>query len=692
MRQLTKLKLFIGFALLSLVAGTHAARGSANQLVGVKALPLPDNRVRVIFQFQQALAKKPTSFSMKFPAKIVMDFPKVANQLPSGLSVQTVKVGVLKQYTVVETPERLRAVLDLSQMVAFNTHLNKNTFSVTLSGPFKESFYRSKETFYANHNVKTTHQVNAIDFRGSGKNSGKLVLRISDPNMNVDVSQRGPKIYVKMVDTRIPSKLIRRLDVKDFHTPARTVDVYQRGKSAQFVIATKGDFGHFAYQVDKDFVVEVFPLTPEEIKQLKLKKQVFTGKPISLNFQNIPVRSVLQLIADFTKQNLVVSDGVSGNITLRLSKIPWDQALSIIMKTRGLVKRQMGEVMLIAPASEVTAREKQELAQIQQSKELAPLLSELMQINYAKASDIAALVNNKENTMLSSRGRISVDARTNSVWIRDTSQKIEEIKDLIVKLDIPVRQVLIEARIVIVNKDVERNLGIRWGVTNPDAISGTLDGANVMRGGTDATAVPLTQRLNLDLAAAPSVGTPATFGLALARIGEGVLLDLELSALESEGRGEVISSPRLITANQQAATIESGEEIPYQESASSGATTIAFKKAVLSLKVTPQITPDNKIILDLAVNQDQPGSQLFNGVPAILTKQIETNVLVNNGQTIVLGGIYKQETNESINRIPFLGNLPLVGYLFKNKQNVINREELLIFITPKIIRHSFMTS
>ncbi len=564
--------------------------------------------------------------------------------------------------------------------------------SLTLNGPFKQSVYQRREVFYANRHVKTKHRVNDVDFRGSGKNAGKLVIRISDPNMNVDVNQRGTKIYVKLFDTKIPGKFIRRLDVQDFHTPAKTVDSYQRGRNAQFVLSTKGDYGHFAYQVDKDFVVEVFPLTAEEIKRAKLKKQVFTGKRISLNFQNVAVRSVLQLIADFTKQNLVVSDGVSGNITLRLNQIPWDQALSIILKTRGLVKRQMGDVMLIAPASEVTAREKQELAQIQQSKALAPLLSELMQINYAKAADIAALVNNKENTMLSKRGRINVDVRTNSIWIQDTAAKLQEIKDLVVKLDIPVRQVLIEARIVIVNKDTEKNLGIRWGVTNPDIISGTLEGANVMRGGTDPSAVPLSQRLNVDLAAPLTTGTAGTFGLALAKIGKGVLLDLELSALESEGKGEVISSPRLITANQQAASIEAGEEIPYQEAASSGATTIAFKKAVLSLLVTPQITPDNKIILDLAVNQDQPSTQRFNGVPAILTKQIETNVLVNNGQTIVLGGIYKQDTKEAINRVPFFSDIPLIGALFKNRQDIVKREELLIFITPKIIRHSFMTS
>lgn len=690
--MLRKIILNIIAAWLVCLSFSVMAAGKSNELVGMKILPLPDNRVRVIFQFKSPLKKKPASFVMKKPAKLVFDFLSMTEGLASSELQKAVSVGVLRKYTLVPASGRLRAVLDLSEIVSYSTDVVGRQFNVTLSGKFTKQFYRKRETFYANRNVTTKHFISNVDFRGSPKSGGKLVVRISDPNMNVDVVQRGAKVYVKFLDTRLPAKLIRRLDVTDFRSPVQTVDSTQRGKNARFLINTKGDFGYFSYQVNKEFVVEVFPLSADEIKRAKLKKEVFTGRRISLNFQNISVRAVLQLIADFTSQNLVVSDAVTGNITLRLNKIPWDQALSIILKTRGLVKRQMGDVILIAPALEVTAREKAELAQIQQSKELSPLLSDLMQINYAKASDIAALVNNKDNSMLSARGRLSVDTRTNTIWIQDTRANLRQIKGLIVKLDIPVRQVLIEARIVIVNKDVEKDLGIRFGVTHPDYLSGTLEGANVMRGGTPATGVPLAQRLNLDLLAPLTAGTPASIGIALAKLGNGTLLDLELSALETEGKGEVISSPRLITANQQEAVIESGEEIPYQEAASSGATTIAFKKAVLSLKVTPQITPDDKIILDLAVNQDQPSTQRFNGVPAIITKQIDTNVLVNNGQTIVLGGIYKQDTTETIKRVPFLGDMPLIGNLFRNRQNVIKHEELLIFITPKIIRNSFITN
>lgn len=437
-------------------------------------------------------------------------------------------------------------------------------------------------------------------------------------------------------------------------------------------------------------MVDVFPLTAEEIRQAKLKKQVFTGKRISLNFQNISIRAVLQLLADFTGINMVVSDKVQGDITLRLNDIPWDQALDIILTTQGLDKRRKGNVMLIDTKASMDKMEEEQLKSQQTIEKLEPIRSDLIQINYAKAADIAVLIKDKQNSLLSDRGKISVDARTNTIWIQDTGTKIEEVRELIKQLDIPVKQVLIEARIVEVTKDFSQDIGIRWGVSRPTHLSGTLEGANELaRGTAPANVVPLERRLNLDLAAAPLTGaTPASVGIALAKLNDNILLDLELSALESEGRAELISSPRLITTNQQAAVIESGEEIPYQEATSSGATAVAFKKAVLSLKVTPQITPDGKILMDLQINQDTPSPQTFLGVPAIITKEIQTNVLVNNGQTIVLGGIYKQDKNKVINRIPFFGELPVVGILFSNRQITLKNEELLIFITPRIITNA----
>lgn len=435
--------------------------------------------------------------------------------------------------------------------------------------------------------------------------------------------------------------------------------------------------------------IDTLPVTKEETMQEKNKRKVFTGKRISLNFQNIQVRAVLQLMAEFTGINMVVSDRVMGNITLNLNDIPWDQALDIILTTRSLSQRKIGSIMLIAPAEEIVEREKKELEARREDSQMVPLHSEFLQINYAKASDIATLLKDKETSFLSSRGSLGVDARTNILWIQDSNSRIDKIKKLVKQLDIPVQQVLIEARLVNVTKDFAEDLGIRFGVSKPTFLSGALKKANqVLPNAASVEEISLADRLNFDLASLPLSTSPTSVGIALAKLGDGILLDLELSALESEGRGEVISSPRLITINQQAAVIESGEEIPYQEATSGGATAVAFKKAVLSLKVTPQITPDNKILMDLKINQDIPSPKVFNGVPTIITKEIQTNVLVNNGQTIVLGGIYKQDKNNEINRIPFLGDLPVVGALFRNQSTSIKNEELLIFITPRIISNN----
>jgi len=421
-------------------------------------------------------------------------------------------------------------------------------------------------------------------------------------------------------------------------------------------------------------VVNVFSSANSLVYMSQHEEKKFTGKPITMNFQNIPVRTVLELLAEFTGINIVVSDKVVGNITLSLNNTPWDQALDIILTSNLLDKRQTGNVMLIAPADELRI-----------AKESTPLYSELLQINYAKANDIATLLKDQNNSLLSKQGSLTVDGRTNSIWIQDKKIKINNIRQLLKRLDVPVKQVLIEARIVNVTKDFAQDLGIRFGVTHQPDVTGSLRGATELSHGV----LPgLADRLNLDLAALPIGGGAASVGIALAKLGNGILLDLELSALESEGKGEIISSPRLITTNQQAAIIESGEEIPYQEATLSGATAVAFKKAVLSLKVTPQITPDDKILMDLKINQDTLSVRTVNGVPAILTKEIQTSVLVNNGQTIVLGGIYKQDKNNTINRVPFLGELPVVGRLFRNQSVKVKNEELLIFITPRIITNN----
>ena len=418
----------------------------------------------------------------------------------------------------------------------------------------------------------------------------------------------------------------------------------------------------------------------------------FNGKPITLNFQDIQVRAVLQMLADFTDTNLVVSDAVSGNITLHLNEVPWDQALDIILTTQMLDKRQVGNILLIDKAATIAQRENAVLENQLTAQKFIPLQSEFLQINYAKASDIAMILKDKSSSLLSDRGTLSVDARTNTLWLQDTGAKIHEIKTWLKRLDVPIKQVVIEARIVNMMKDCAEDLGVRWGVSNSTHLSGTIDAANKIANGIASADTPVSERLNLDLGAIPFDASPASIGIALAKLGDHVLLDLELSALESEGRAEIVASPRLMTTNQQPAMIESGEDIPYQEATLSGATAVAFKKAVLSLKVTPQITPDGKLLMDLLINQDSDSGRRVQGVPIVLTKSIETSVLVNNGQTIVLGGIYKHAKNNSVARVPFLGTLPIVGHLFSRKQTRKRNEELLIFITPRIIEENLASA
>lgn len=663
-----------------------------NSLIGVKILPLPENRVRMDFQFTAPLKQLPASFITQKPPRLVLDFISTDFNLPMDQKNQKINLSSLSSYNIVSVGDRVRAILDLDRSVSYSGSTAGNVYSLVLNGKSNELFENTKQVFITNQSVHAKHAINHIDFRGIEKQGGRVLIDVSDASIPIDVTQTGKEVVVNFINTKIPANLMKRFDVADFHSPVQIVTMQQEGKNVRMTILNKGDYGHFVYQVNKQFMVDVFPLTAEEVKQAKLKKQVFTGKRISLNFQNINIRAVLQLLADFTGINMVVSDKVQGEITLRLNDIPWDQALDIILTTQGLDKRKTGNVMLIDTKKSLDDMEEAQLKSQQSMQKLEPIRSDLIQINYAKAADIAVLVKDKQNSLLSERGKISVDARTNTLWIQDTGTKIEEVRELIKQLDIPVRQVLIEARIVEVNKNYNEDLGIRWGVSRPSHLSGTLAGANQLQlptGAANPANISVPQRLNLDLVAAPLAGgVPASVGIALARLGDNILLDLELSALESEGRAELISSPRLITTNQQAAVIESGQEIPYQEATSSGATAVAFKKAVLSLKVIPQITPDNKILMELQINQDTPSAERYNGVPAILTKEIQTNVLVNNGQTIVLGGIYRQDKNKAVRRIPFFGELPVVGVLFSNKQISLRNEELLIFITPRIITNS----
>ncbi len=681
-------KIIILFLFLSAwCMGLHA---KDNALTGLKILGLPDHRVRIDFQFADPVGPLPASFITQEPPRLVLDFINTSNQLETEIQSKKMDIGSLTTYKIVSLGNRVRAIFDLTGMVSYSGEVSGHVYSLIINGKGEELISPRKEVFITNRPVNAHFGITNIDFRGVGAQGGRVVIDVTDSGVPVDVVQSGENIIVSFTSTRIPAPLMKRYDVADFHSPVQLITAEQEGKTAKLTLVNKGGYGHFTYQINKQFIIDVFPLSPEEAQQEKLKKKVFVGQRISLNFQDIQLRAVLQLLADFTGINIVVSDAVSGNITLRLNDVPWDQALDIILTTQGLDKRQMGNVMLIDKGTALVARENQALKEQQAAKKLVPVNSELLQLNYAKAADIATMLKDKSNSLLSDRGTLSVDTRTNTIWLQDTPAQIEEVRDLVKKLDIPVKQVMIEARIVELKKDCEEDIGIRWGISKPNHLSGTLAGANQLAQGTAAADVtPLAERLNLDLAALPTSGlAPASVGLALAKLGDNILLDTELSALESIAKAEIIASPRLMTTNQQPAVISSGEDIPYQQSTSSGATAVAFKQAVLSLKVTPQITPDGKLLMDLYITQDSASGRLVQGVPIIITKSIKTIVLVNNGQTIVLGGIYQRNKNNTITRVPFLGSLPIVGYLFSNVRDSTSNDELLIFITPRIMTNN----
>lgn len=476
------------------------------------------------------------------------------------------------------------------------------------------------------------------------------------------------------------------MDVADFNTPVYNVDIKQNKSSVIFDLGIKGKFDYKYDQSGNLFIVEVSP--PLRTAKADAQKK-YKGKPISLNFQDVPVRTVLQLIADFNKLNLVTTDSVGGNITLRLDGVPWEQALDTVLKVKGLDKRLDNNILLVAPAAEIAMQEKQQLENKQKVADLAPLVTEYVQINYAKAPDMAKLLADDKTRLLSPRGAVSVDERTNTLLVKDTADVIDHIKDMIKVLDVAVKQVVIEARMVTVTDGVDDALGIRWGVTDVNkngSVSGTLEGLDTAATGSTPS---IDNRLNVNLAATPATGTAASIAFQVAKLSDGSLLDLELSALENENKAEIISSPRVTTANQKEALIEQGYEIPYNESASSGATTVAFKKAVLSLKVTPQITPDNNVILDLHVTQDDIYKDVSTGnggtAVALSTQAINTQVLVKNGETLVLGGIYNRSIKKTVSKVPVLGDIPGIGVLFRNTTNANTKKELLIFVTPKIV-------
>ncbi len=671
------------------------ADAATNALEAVSFSSLPGDRVQVTLKLSSP-APKPLSFTIDNPARIALDLPDTRNELAS--KTQNIGIGAARSISAAEANGRTRVVLNLVQLVPYETRTEGNNVYVTLGGSPASATATSAQTVAESSSPPSStsptgtssgNEISNLDFRRGEQGEARITVTLPSAAVPVDMHQEGDQIVVDFLNTNLPERLQRRLDVTDFATPVRSIDTFRKGDGVRMVITPVGEYDHLAYQSNNIYTVEVKPVTKEKKEEEKKEKFGYTGERLSLNFQNIEVRAVLQLIADFTGLNLVTSDTVQGNLTLRLKNVPWDQALDIILKTKGLGMRRSGNVILVAPSEEIAAREKLELEAQKQLEELAPLRSEFVQINYAKASDIASLVKAKENSLLSPRGSVTIDERTNTLLVQDTADKLAEIRRLVATLDIPVRQVLIESRVVIANDDFNRELGVRFGATV------VKDGGDIVTTGSTAGTTNLigqpfdpvnvgttTQRLNVNLPVLSPAGQ-----IAFALLGSDYLVDLELSALQAEGRGEVISSPRVITANQKQALIEQGVEIPYQEASSSGATSVSFKKAVLSLKVTPQITPDDRVIMDLSITKDSVG-EVFDKVPAINTREVATQVLVDNGETVVLGGIYEQTRSKQVNMVPFLGSLPGVGFLFRDTLNVNDKAELLIFVTPKIIKES----
>jgi type IV pilus assembly protein PilQ len=690
-------------ALASITFQARAADPNTLQSIDVQTLSGQQVQLKLTLS---GPASDPLPFTIDKPARIAFDL------LNTSLAVATrridVRSGGVDTVLAAEANGRTRIVVNVDALMPYSTKVDGNTVLITLGAQPGETVAKvapargssGQAAAAAERSIKT------IDFRRGADGTGRVIVQLSDPRTPVNVRQEGNQIVVDFANTLMPKNLLRRYDVMDFATPVQTVDALRIEGSSRLVITAQGDFEQLAYQSDNQYTVEVKPSSKRIAAD---EKKEYTGERLTLNFQDIDVRSVLQLLADTSGQNIVVSDSVNGNLTLRLQNVPWDQALDIVLRTKGLDKRRQDNVIIIGPTEELAAREKSALTARRDVQELEPVHTEFLQVNYAKVSDLMKLIRptgpaagGAKSSMLSDRGSVSTDERTNTLMVHDTAERLADIRRMVQLLDIPIRQVLIEARIVVVSDTFERDLGARLGVTtatsangNLLSVSGNAAGSDaVVTSGTGATpvtgaaalaAAPLANRYQVSL---PASNINGSIGISL--LSGSHLLDLELSAAQNEGKSETVSSPRVITANQKQATIMQGVEIPYQESASSGATTTQFKNAVLSLKVTPLITPDNRVVLDIDVSDDTVGSNVASAtggsVPSIDTRQIITQVLVNDGQTVVLGGILETTKSKSADKVPFLGDIPVLGNLFKNSININNKTELLIFITPKILR------
>ncbi len=638
-----------------------------------------------------------SGYTIETPARIALDLKDTSSELKS--KYHKIGMGNARTAIVVGAKDKTRVIINLTELTGYSTRVEGSSLFVLIGqqelAPTQPSSQlgSNKPDYQQAESVSSDNRIVDIDFRRGDRGEGLVLIRLTNPNVPVDISQESGRIRVEFDNVKLADEMRRRLDVRDFATPVRFIDATVEADKPVFFIEPNDElFDYLAYQTNNLLTISVKPLTKNEEEQIRQERFPYTGEKLSLNFQDIEVRTVLQIIADFTGFNLVASDTVDGSITLRLKNVPWDQALDIVLKSQGLAKQQIGNVLMVGPADQIANRQKIELEANRQVEEFSPLRTEFIQVRYAKATDLLALIS-AESSMLTDRGTASVDVRTNTIIVHDTSASIESVRRAIKVLDVPVRQVLIEARIVVASTNVGEALGIRWGggygvlQNNNNILSAgnNLDTVtrfhnNVVPGGT-AEPVVLSDLNVVDLGVASATASTFAIGIDTADY----VLDLELSAMESDGRAEIISQPRVITADGQTARIQAGTEIPYEQASASGATTITFKEAVLKLEVTPQITPDDRILMDLIINKDAIG-EIINNIPTINTNELETQVLVNNGETIVLGGIFQSEDVTTVDKTPFFGDLPVIGRLFRRTTHTEDKSELLIFITPRLVK------
>lgn len=694
-----KMKIKLSRLGVSILAAVLSPALLAANLQSLDVASLPGDKVELKLSFDEPVTA-PRGYTTEQPARIALDLPGVKNKL--GTKNRELGSGNARSLSIIEANDRTRLIVNLSNLSPYSTRAEGNKLYVIVGEGVSASAPIANTPIVKPY-VAQQRGIRDIDFQRGEQGEGNVVIELNDPNSSPDIQEQGGKIRLTFAKSQLPEALRVRLDVKDFATPVQFVNASESNGKVTIVVEPTGFYDYLAYQTDNKLTLSVKPLSQDDMEKRKAERFAYTGEKLSLNFQDIDVRSVLQLIADFTDLNLVASDTVQGNITLRLQNVPWDQALDLVLKTKGLDKRKIGNVLLVAPADEIAARERQEMEAQKQIAELAPLRRELIQVNYAKASQIAALFQSVTSGNSDERGSVTVDDRTNSIIAYQTQEQLDELRRVVTQLDIPVRQVMIEARIVEANVDYSKSLGVRWGgalVSNDGKWNAFGKDGNIgIKDKEDINCGPFAGNCTLPVNGSNSpvpfvdMGAfNATSGLGIGFITNHAILDLQLSAMEKTGNGEVVSQPKVVTSDKETAKILKGSEVPYQEASSSGATSTSFKEAALSLEVTPQITPDNRIIMDVKVTKDEADfANAVNGVPPIKKNEVNAKVLVTDGETIVIGGVFSNTQTKSVDKVPFLGDLPFVGRIFRRDNVQDQKSELLVFITPRIMNTQAIT-